>query len=267
MRVNLLRAGGVVSLTAAVVLLVALTPATAATTDSGHGSAYGADASVSLLPGVLGAKGLAVTTRELAASNTAGPTSASTVDATLKGLVSAKVITSTARHDDAEATVTSTADLVHVALPLLAALAGTTPTVEVVKAQCRSTTHGITGSSDLVDVDLGRIGDLSAATPGTTIDVPGVAKIIADEQIHHADGSLTVNALHIILLGGTLTRAVGSGDIVLASATCAKVAAAPPTTTTTTTPAPAPGPAGQVRVVPAGAPETGDGSLAAVVVD
>jgi hypothetical protein len=265
MRVNLLRAGGVVSLATAALLLVALTPATADTADTGLGSAYGAEATVSLLPGVLGAKALAVTTSKLAASDTAGPVSASTVDATLKGLVSAKVITSSSRHNEAADTVTSTADLVHVALPLLAAVAGRTPTASVIRAQCHATADGVTGSADLVDVDLGRIGEVDAATPNLVVDVPGVVKVTANEQIRHTDGSLTVNALHIQLLGGTLTEAVGSGDIILSSATCAKLATTP-AHVITTTPAPAGDTPAQVMVVPAGAPETGDGSLATVFV-
>ena len=42
-------------------------------------------------------------------------------------------------------------------------------------------------------------------------------------------GAIVVNALHIKLLGGEVTGALGKGDIVLASATCAKVAGTPTT--------------------------------------
>lgn len=280
MILRLLRTSGAVCIAAIAVLVMAVTPADAVT-GPGEGSAYGASATVSVLSGVLGPAGITVDTGRLAATNTAGPTTASAVDATFKGLVSAKVITSSANHDNANGNVTASAKLVHVALPVLAALAGRTPTASVISSRCHATSSGITGASDLADLDLGRIGHLSVATPNLRIGIPGVLQVIANEQIRNADGSLTVNALDITLLGGTLTGAVGSGHIVLASSTCAPAASQPggsgPTTTqtapsmpappsgTTAPSAPAPG-SGEVSIVPAGAPETGDGSLATVIV-
>jgi hypothetical protein len=268
MRIDVLRHCGVVGAVAVAAVITAVSPAGAVT--AGEASAYGADASVSVLAGVLGHDGLTVDTGRLAPTDSAGPTSASTVDAELKGLVSARVITSHSRHDDATGDVTADAKLVHVALPVLAALAGGTPKASVITAQCHATSYGITGSSDLADLNLGRIGDVSAPTPNLTVGIPGVLQVIADEQIHHADGSLTVNALHIKLLGGHLTRALGKGDIVLAAATGG------PATQGKTKPVKPAGPAGpatpaapskpEVSVVPAGAPETGDGSLATLIV-
>jgi hypothetical protein len=240
---------------AAAAALAVAVPATA--TEPGAGSAYGADAHVSLLPNVLGPGGLTVNTGALAASDTAGPTTATTIDAKLQGLVSTKVITSSAKHDATDGTVTATASLVDVALPVLAALAGRTPTASVLSSQCHATADGITGSSDLAELNLGKIGSVSAATPNLTVGIPGVLQVIANEQIHHSDGSLTVNALDIKLLGKGLAGALGSGDIVLASATCG------PATTVTSATAPT---TPEVSVVPAGAPETGDGSLATVIV-
>lgn len=276
MLVRMLRAGGAVGVAAVAVLVLATAPADAIT-DPGVGSAYGASATVSLLSGVLGPDGITVDTGQLAATTTAGPTSASAVDATLKGLISAQVITSTATHDTT-GEVTASAKLVRVSLPVLAPLAGTTPVASVISSRCHTTDTGITGSSTLAGLDLGKIGKVEVSTPNLKIGIPGVLEVITNEQIHHADGSLTVNALDITLLGGNLTGAVGSGHIVLASSTCAPPAAqtggAGPTTipaTTTSTPgpvsdtAPAPG-SGQVSIVPAGAPETGDGTLATVIV-
>ncbi|MFI5606070.1 choice-of-anchor P family protein [Amycolatopsis sp. NPDC051903] len=52
-----------------------------------------------------------------------------------------------------------------------------------------------------------------------------VATLILNEQIHNPDGSLTVNAPHLKLLGGVV-GALGSGDVILSSATCGP--AAPP---------------------------------------
>ena len=281
MRFRVLQASGVVGAAATTaLLLVAVAPAGAAQPAPSMGSAYGASAAVALLPGVLGATGLSVDTGKVAATNTAGPTSASVVDASLKGLVSAKVITSSAVTD--KGADTSSAKLVQVALPVLGTLAHRTPVASVITSQCHASPGGITGGSDLADLDLGVIGRVSVATPNLKLGIPGVLQVIANEQIHNADGSLTVNALDITLLGGTLTGAVGSGHIVLASSTCAAVLGGGgpgATTTRTTSPTKSPAPTsrstsphepgqstGQVSIVPVGAPETGDGTLAAVIV-
>ncbi|HWD06987.1 MAG TPA: choice-of-anchor P family protein [Amycolatopsis sp.] len=270
MRSALLRGRTLVVAAPALALLAAATPAAVAA-DAPAGSAYGASASVSLLPGVLGDKGISVDTGKIAPSNTDGPTSASVVDVPLKGLVTAKAITSSAKQADSD--VTSKAAIVDAKLPVLAALAGSTPKASVISSECTSTPSGIKASSKLVGLDLGRIGKLPVGTaPNQKIGVPGVVQVIVNEQIKHDDGSLTVNALHIKLLGGKATGALGSGDIVLASSTCAKASGPseptePTEPSTPTAPAkpPASGP-GQVTVVPAGAPETGDGSLATVIV-
>ncbi|QRP44318.1 choice-of-anchor P family protein [Amycolatopsis sp. FDAARGOS 1241] len=266
MRSALLR-GRTLAVAAPALALLAAAPAAVAA-DAPAGSAYGASASVSLLAGVLGDKGISVETGKISPSNTDGPTSASVVDAPLKGLVTAKAITSSAKRGDPD--VTAKAAIVDAKLPVLAPLAGSTPKARVISSECTSTPDGIKASSELAGLDLGRIGKLPVGTaPNQKIGVPGVVQVIVNEQIKHEDGSVTVNALHIKLLDGKATGALGSGDIVLASSTCAKVAATttPGTPSTPTAPAkpPAEGP-GQVSVIPAGAPETGDGSLAAVTV-
>jgi hypothetical protein len=272
MRFKMLPACGMAGLAAAALLMTTVAPASATTAGPGQGSAYGADAHVSLLPGVLGPSGLTVATGELAAASTSGPNSASAVDAALKGLVSAKVISGSSRYDASTGDVTSKASIVHAAIPVLASVAGTTPTASVISSECTSTSSGITGSSDLADLNLGSLGHVSAATPNLDIDVPGVLRIVANEQIHNADGSLTVNALHITLLGGQVTKALGSGDIVLASSTCGPATPVSVTTSTPPTTTPGGGNTGsngggsQVSAIPSGAPETGDGSLASVVV-
>ncbi|HEV3356857.1 MAG TPA: choice-of-anchor P family protein [Pseudonocardiaceae bacterium] len=252
------RSAAVLGLALAAAVAVAA-PANA--TEPGSGSAYGADVDVHLLPSVLGPGGLTVSTGKLAASSTSGPISASALDAALRGLVTAKVITSSSHHSTTDGSVTSNAAIVDAALPVLAPLAGSTPKASVISSQCHADASGITGSSDLADLDLGQIGHVSASTPNLTIGVPGVLSIVANEQIQHADGSLTVNALHIRLLGAGLAAALGSGDIVLASSTCgaATTISTPPTSAQPPTQP-------EVSVVPAGAPETGDGSLATVIV-
>ncbi|WP_328607495.1 choice-of-anchor P family protein [Amycolatopsis sp. NBC_00345] len=263
MRSALLRGRTFVVAAPALALLATAAPSAVAA-DSPAGSAYGASASVSLLAGVLGDKGISVETGKLAPSSTDGPTSASVVDVPLKGLVTAKAVTSSAKQDGDSGPVQSKAAIVDATLPVLAPLAGSTPKASVISSECKSTSDGITASSDIANLDLGRIGKLPVGTgPNQKIGVPGVLQVIVNEQVKHADGSLTVNALHVKLLGGKTLGALGSGDIVLASSTCGKVAPAVVTTPTAPAKPPAQGP-GQVTVVPAGAPETGDGTLAAV---
>ncbi|GAA1032701.1 MULTISPECIES: choice-of-anchor P family protein [Amycolatopsis] len=272
MRSALLRGRTVAVAVPALALLAAAVAPPALAAGSPAGSAYGASASVSLLPGVLGDKGITVDTGKIAPSSTEGPESAQVVNVPLKGLVTAKVISSSAKQDGSSGPVDSKASIVDAALPVLAPLAGSTPTARVISSECKSTPDGITASSELAGLDLGKIGKLPVSTkPNQKLGIDGVLQVIVNEQIKHSDGSLTVNALHIKLLGGDVTGALGKGDIVLASATCAKVAGNPTTPPSSTQPSepgkpgtpPAEGP-GQVTVVPVGAPETGDGTLASV---
>ncbi|MFC5291197.1 choice-of-anchor P family protein [Actinokineospora guangxiensis] len=242
----------------------AVAPAAA---EPGAGSAFGASAKVSLLPGVLGDKGLTVDTGRLAPSSTAGPTEASLVDVPLAGLVRAKAVTSSATA--AGGGVHSTASIVDVRLPVLAGLAGRTPTVRVISSKCTSGRNGVQGSATITDINLGSLGSLPLdGTPNQRLSVPGVLELIVNEQVKAADGTLTVTALRLKLLGGN-SAGLGSGDIALASSTCGKaLTTAPPTTTSpgtapTTTVQPRPKPPGgrQVVEVPVGAPQTGGAGL------
>jgi hypothetical protein len=65
--------------------------------------------------------------------------------------------------------------------------------------------------------------------PNTTINVNvlgiQIAQLVFNEQINNPDGSLTGNALHIVLIGGVL-GSIGSGDVIVSQATCGP--AAPP---------------------------------------
>jgi hypothetical protein len=305
---GLVRAGSIIGVTTIAALAVGTSAADSA--EPIQGSAYAAEAHVSLLKGILGPDGITVGTDKLAASNTSGPTSASTVDAALRGLVSAQALASSSTVDSSTGDVNSSAKIVGAALPVLRSVTGSDPKASVISSQCTSTSTGITGSSDLADLNLGRLGHLDASTPGAHVGVPQVVDVIANEHIHNADGSLTVNALHIKLLGGSVTGALGTGDIVLASSTCAAAdttpttappTTAPPTDAPTTPPATAAPttPAGggsepsaspsapvapsapsapelptssptqappQTIIIPAGAPQTGDGTLATQIV-
>ncbi|MDQ7802986.1 choice-of-anchor P family protein [Amycolatopsis sp. A133] len=248
MRTTLLRAGSLAGATAAV---LAASGGVAVADDAVTTSAYGASATVSLLPGALaGGTGTTVDTGRLAASRSGGPASASAADVPLEGLVTAKAISSSvvtgAGSEAAKASVTEAT------LPLLAPAAGRVPSLRLISARCAAADGHVTGSSDLAGVALGRLGTLPAATaPNQRLGIPGVVEVIVNEQLQRYDGSLEVTALHIKLLGGGTTGALGRGDVKLASATCGPSRERAPE-------APR-----QVTIVPAGAPQTGDGSLAA----
>ncbi|WP_410573923.1 choice-of-anchor P family protein [Amycolatopsis sp. cmx-4-61] len=227
--------------------VLAASAGTAAADDAVSGSAFGASASVSLAPG-----GKATGTGPLAASSSRGPASASAVDAPLAGLVTAKAITSSVV--TGAGSTAAKAAVAEAALPLLGPVAGRVPAIRLVSARCAAADGHVTGGSDLAGATLGRLGTLPAATtPNQRLGVPGVAEVIVNEQLQRYDGHLEVTALHIKLLGGEL----GRGDVKLASVVCGpsgeRAPAAPPR----------PDQARQVTVVPAGAPQTGDGSLAA----
>jgi len=74
MRLGLSYVSCVLGVAATAMLLIAGTPADAAVAGAAN-SAYGASATVSLLPGVLGTAGITVDTGHLAATNAAGPSS------------------------------------------------------------------------------------------------------------------------------------------------------------------------------------------------
>lgn len=175
--------------------------------DTGDASASGVHVDVHLL----GAE--AVKAGPFAAASTSGQPTSSFAAVSLPGLLTTGVINAAAHRDDDSGQVDSSASIVKAGVPLLGIGA------DVVEAHCTATQQGEQGTSRLAGLRLGGLGQVAAdPAPNTTV-LAAVAKIVFNEQVHNADGSLTVNAVHITLLGGAL-HALGSGDVVLASATC-----------------------------------------------
>ncbi len=253
-----LRVAGVVA--AVAVFSGGLIGVAAAEAAPGAGAAFGASASVTLLPGVLGDKRLAVDSGELAPSRSGGPLAASVVDPPLGGLVVAKAVTSSVVVYPETGGVRSTGAVAGASLPVLAGLVGRAPSAGVLRAECVSGPDGVLGSATLTGVGPGDAGGGAGRRAAEqAVGVPGVVEVVVNEQVPAADGSLTVNAMRLRLLGGSETGRLGSGDLVLGSATCGRADAAPPVRSSSPTPRVEAG--RQVAVVPEGAPQTGDAGL------
>lgn len=97
------------------------------------------------------------------------------------------------------------------------------PTViaDAVSSKCRADAGGVSGSSELINLKV-KVGSLfktqaKVPMPNTVVDVPGVARIILNEQIKSGNG-IIVNAVHVKLLGilpGELET-----DIIIAQSRC-----------------------------------------------
>lgn len=215
MRLRIVRRGGVLALAAVAALLAGAAPASAA---PGDGSAFGIKARVSL------AGHSVVDAGPFAAASTSGPASDTAVRADVPGIVTAGLINTSATRDDHTGAVTAAASTANVRLPVLATIGKVQATL--VAATCTATQSGETGSATLTDAVLGRLGALDVhPAKNTTISIraPGignVATLTVNEQIHDHDGGLTVNAVHLRLLGGRGVGAIGYGDVVISSATC-----------------------------------------------
>jgi hypothetical protein len=215
MRLRMVRRSGVLALAAVAALLAGAAPASAA---PGDGSAFGVRVDVSLTGHSV------VTAGPLAAASTAGPTSDTLASATVPGIVTAGVLNTSATRDQDTGAVTASASTADVGLPLLAAIG--VVRAKLVAATCTATQSGESGSATLTDAVLGSLGALAVhPAPNTTIAVSlpvvgNVARLILNEQVHNPDGSLTVNAVHLHLLGGRGVGALGSGDVIISSATC-----------------------------------------------
>lgn len=214
MRMRIVRRGGLVAMAAAVALLAGTAPAWAA---AGDGSAYGLTVDVKLL----GAD--AVKAGPFAAATTDGSPKNTFAGVNLPGIAKTGVINAAARRDEDSGQVDASASTVDARIDVLKAL-GAPISADVVEARCTATQEGEQGSSKLAGVNLGALGKAAVQPAPNTVVAAGalglnVATIVLNEQLHNPDGSLTVNAIHIRLLGGGL-RQVGSGDIVISSATC-----------------------------------------------
>ncbi len=138
-----------------------------------------------------------------------GPSTNTTVSASVPTLLTTGVINTAAGASTASASVANLA----VTLTPLAALTAT-----AVSSQCSYVGTTLSGSSSIAGGTV-KVGGVTVATlatnpaPNTTVvGLTGVATVVLNRQVTNADGSLTVDAIYITLLNGQ--------TIVVASSTC-----------------------------------------------
>lgn len=106
-----------------------------------------------------------------------------------------------------------------------------TVNADAIFAECSATTTTRTGKATVVNARINLLGlalpislNVSGA-PNQGLSVPGIASVLLNEQVNNPDGSLTVNALHITLLG---TTGNALAEVIIGSATCGPNAVTPP---------------------------------------
>ncbi|MGZ3148141.1 choice-of-anchor P family protein [Lentzea chajnantorensis] len=208
------RLTGLAGVAAIAALLAGAAPASAA---PGDASAHGAKLTVTLLGSP------AVNAEPFAAASANGPTQNTFLGVDLTGILKTGVINASASRDERSGGVSSRASTADVRVDLLSGVTGKV-SAELVEAECAATQKGLAGKAKLTGVDLGELGQVNAdPAPNTVLDVAlagvKVAEVVFNEQLKNADGSLTVNAIHIRLLQGVL-GSIGTGDVIISSATC-----------------------------------------------
>ncbi len=160
-----------------------------------------------------------------ASASPGGPASNTVAAANVAGLIGTGVINTTATAGGASASVAN------VNATLLTNVVGnTTLTASAVSSSCtvNPNTGAVTGTSSITNgaVNLPLLPPITlaaAAAPNTTVSVPGVATITLNRQTTAPDGTLTVDAIYVALLGGRLGQ-----NITIASSTCGAAVLAVP---------------------------------------
>jgi|GEM_PF-5819552 len=209
MRMLSARRAGQVGLVAAALMIVGALPASA---EPGDGSAFGVKVAVDLV-------GIGqITAGPFAAASTDGPNEDHFLSLDLPDVMTLNVINASAHRDDVTGQVDSRASMADLRVGVIGG--SNTLTFTLIEATCTATQDGVSGGTTLVGADLGDLGEIDLGPPpNTVITVPNIATITFNEQIPNDDGSLTVNAIHIRLLGGSVIS-IGTGDVILSSATC-----------------------------------------------
>lgn len=195
----------------------ALVVGVAAPAHADEASSFGVNVNVTLLGSP------AVSVGPLAQS-AVGSSPNSLASISVPGVLSTGVVNTTATGDPATGGFASSASVTNPSVSLLGAIG---LTAGVVEATCTATQAGNTGAVDLTGLAANVLGIpvvipvTPAANTTISLNLAGIpiATLTLNEQIVNPDGGLTVNAIHLELLGGVL-GSIGTGDIVISSATC-----------------------------------------------
>ena len=123
-------------------------------------------------------------------------------------LITTGVITDTADATSADSTIAN---------PAITLSALATVRARTIESSCTfdTNTDAVTGTTTLANARVAILGAANIAldadpAPNTTVTVPGVATITLNRQTTAADGTLTVDAIYVDLLGSTQTITVGT---------------------------------------------------------
>lgn len=159
---------------------------------------------------------LGVTLAETPVSTVSSPNN-TVANVTAGSLLSAGSLATSVSIDPTNGTETASASTQNLGLTFL----GSGITAGAIASQCtaavgQTPTGSATFANGVIKGPLGipTINIPVNPAPNTTFGIPGVANIIVNEQISNPDGSLTVNALHLSILGAN------GGTVIIASSTC-----------------------------------------------
>jgi hypothetical protein len=192
----------------AVVIAVAATGATVGVADASAATAYSGHAR----PLSVSAFGASVSVGDTGALPTSGGSqSASLLNLNVLGFATIGLLQGTTSGSGSQST--SSASLASVSVPIVGL------TADVVKststAQCSGTTPTVSGSSQLVNVQVLGL-PISAPMPNVAIVLPGGISVILNEQtstVNGNQGSMTVNAIHVTGPGIDIVVASAESDI------------------------------------------------------
>jgi hypothetical protein len=135
-----------------------------------------------------------------------GSQTATLASVSVLGLVSANGLTVSTQVGPG-VTVASSADLAHLNLVLGAVV------VDTIHATCTANAGGASGSTTIAKlVVAGQTLTNISPAPNMRIAVPGVGQLVLNEQTQPTSTSITVNALHLSVTGGT--------EIIVSQASC-----------------------------------------------
>jgi hypothetical protein len=156
-----------------------------------------------------------ITLAPVAPASFPGTSPATVASVNVAGLLTTGVITDTADATDASSTIANVAATLSAVATVRAAAVTSSCTFD-------TNTGTVTGTSGITNgrvalVGLANIALDANAAPNTTVNVPGIATITLNRQTTAPDGTLTVDAIYVDLLGDTQAITIGTSTCNAAS--------------------------------------------------